>query len=104
MAIKLGDILARLQKKYPVLQKRIQESKALDNWQKAVGPGISKHTRTIRVLDRVLWIEVDHPIWKSEIHLRKRQIVDRLNETAGEAVIDDLYLVDPQLPKRRAIK
>ncbi len=84
----------------------MQEVEAVGRWAIAVGPAIAKHTRALRVQDRVLWVEVDHPIWRSELHYRKRQILELLNEgrsggLAGQLEkarepIDDLFFVDPR--------
>jgi predicted nucleic acid-binding Zn ribbon protein len=76
----ISDILRKLQARNPALSKRIQEADALSRWDLAVGAAISKHTRAIRIQDSVLWIEVDHPVWKTELHYRKRQILDLLNQ------------------------
>ena len=106
------DILKRLQQKNPVLKQRIAEAGALERWEKAVGPQIARHTRAIRVQDGVLWIEVDHPIWKSELHHRKRQVLALLNQTQPapstgtqpgapqQEVIQDLLLLDPRGPRK----
>ena len=77
----------------------MDEAQALSRWELAVGPHIAKHTRAIRVLDGVLWVEVDHPIWKSELHHRKRQILDILNrgvEGGTQPALNDLLLLDPR--------
>jgi hypothetical protein len=76
----LLDVLRKVRSGYPALSKRIDESEALGRWEIAVGPQIAKHTRAIRVQDSVLWVEVDHAIWKSELHHRKRQILTLLND------------------------
>lgn len=78
--LKLIDILGQARKQYPSLSKRLDEAEALGRWERAVGPIIAKHSRAIRVQDEVLWVEVEHPIWKSELHHRKRQILDLLNQ------------------------
>jgi predicted nucleic acid-binding Zn ribbon protein len=97
---KLTDILRMLGTKYPALTKRIGEAQALGRWEKAVGPVIGKHTRAIRVENGVLWVEVDHPAWKSELHHRKRQILDLLNRQEGsgpnDTKLEDLLLLDPR--------
>ncbi len=96
------QILRRLGARYPALTQRMEEARALTRWEKAVGPAIAKHTRAIRVQDSVLWVEVDHPIWKSELHHRKRQILAILNQqrNPGQAKADealvDLLLLDPR--------
>jgi predicted nucleic acid-binding Zn ribbon protein len=107
---RLFNILKLARTRYPVLDQRIEEAEALARWQKAVGPAIAKHARAMRVQESVLWVEVDHPIWKSELHHRKRQILDLLNgATPGTAtkpalppakqVITDLLLVEARTAK-----
>jgi predicted nucleic acid-binding Zn ribbon protein len=92
---KLANILSQVRAKYPALSKRLQEAEAVSRWEEAVGPQISKHTRAIRVQDAVLWVEVDHPVWKSELHYRKRQILDQINRSKpheAPAITDILFL------------
>lgn len=95
----LTEILSLVQKKFPALNKRIREAEALGRWETAVGPLISKHSRAIRIQEGVLWVEVDHPIWKAELHHRKRQILDLLNGTPTPSVeappLADILFLDP---------
>lgn len=93
---KLVDILKKMQSKNPVLSKRIEEASALSKWEDAVGAQIAKHSRAVRIQDGTLWVEVDHPIWKTELHLRKRQILDALNAAlkADSIAVQDLLLLD----------
>lgn len=104
---KLFDILRLARLRYPILTQRIEEAEALTRWEKAVGPAIAKHSRAIRVQESVLWVEVDHPIWRSELHHRKRQILDILNgATPGtpskpglatpKQILTDLLLIEPR--------
>jgi predicted nucleic acid-binding Zn ribbon protein len=96
---KLTEILQSIKNRYPALSNRLVEAEALSRWEKAVGPAIAKHSRAIQVKDGVLWVEVDHPVWKSELHHRKRQILGLLNQKEGSA-IQDLLLLDPRLGSR----
>ncbi len=90
----LSQILEALKRRYPKLGLRWQEAQHLSRWEEVVGPGIARHARTLRVENKVLWVEVDHPLWKAELHHRKRQILERLAKLAGESpgfpVIEDL--------------
>ena len=91
----LFDILKKVRQKYPSLSKRITESEALNRWDLAVGPAIAKHARALRIKNSVLWVEVDHPIWKSELHYRKQQILEILNKGAEQTqILEDLLLLD----------
>jgi hypothetical protein len=101
--LSLSEILKHAQSKYPALGKRLQEAEALGRWGASVGPIIAKHSRAIRIQDGVLWVEVDHPIWKSELHHRKRQILDLLNGQSKEAAtsknevpLSDILFLDPR--------
>lgn len=97
----LLDILRKVQRENPVLQRRLAEAEALSRWESAVGPQIARHARAVRVQERTLYVEVDHPIWKQELQNRKRQILDKLNAlppreagAAPEAPLEDLYFFD----------
>lgn len=96
---KLTEILSMARGHYPSLSKRLDEAEALGRWEKAVGPIIIKHSRAIRVQDETLWVEVNHPIWKSELHHRKRQILDILN-VPGKPVLKDILFLDPRASRR----
>ena len=97
------DILRVIRERYPRLDRRLQEAEAVQRWESAVGPAIAKHSRAIRVEEGVLWVEVDHPAWKSELHHRKRQVLSLLNggdpkkslSPAAEPVQDILF-IDPR--------
>ena len=82
---RLLDIIRKAQQKHPAFGRRLVEAEAVGRWEMAVGPQIAKHTSAVRVEDGVLWVEVDHPIWKSELHHRKHQILQILNEGRPEA-------------------
>ncbi len=101
----LLDIIKKAQKKYPTFSLRLAEAEALGRWQIAVGEIIAKHSRAIRVQDGVLWVEVDHPVWKSELHYRKQQILDILNchtpcatpgLSASSETLKDIIYFDPR--------
>ncbi len=99
---RLVHILGKIQAKYPALSKRLREAEAVGRWDATVGAIIAKHARAFRVQDGVLWVEVDHSIWRSELHHRKRQILDALNsgiptESQEKPLVDILFL-DPRKP------
>ena len=75
----LIEILKKAQDRYPAFFQRLTEAQALGRWEQAVGHVIAKHTRAVKIQDAVIWVEVQHPIWRSELHYRKQQILDILN-------------------------
>jgi predicted nucleic acid-binding Zn ribbon protein len=100
--LKLSEILKRARQQNPGFEQRLEEATALSRWEQAVGPQIAKHAQALRVQDGVLWVEVDHSIWKSELHHRKRQILTILNQQTAEKgkdpheILKDILFVDPR--------
>lgn len=97
---KLTDILRLIQAKNPVLTQRLREGEAVSRWEDAVGAQIAKHARAIRVQDGVLWVEVDHPVWRAELHHRKRQLLDKMNRALPNTPLRDLLLLEPRSSKK----
>ncbi len=90
-----SSVLNKARSKFPGFSKVFVEAEALARWPEAVGPIISKHSRALSVRRAVLWVEVDHPIWRSELHHRKNQILDILNGDQP-GTIKDVFFVDPK--------
>src|SRR4051812_29098244 len=59
------NIIRKAQDRHPTFSMRMAEAEALGRWPIAVGEVIAKHARAIRVKDSILWVEVEHPIWRS---------------------------------------
>lgn len=81
------------------------EAEALGRWDIAVGTLIAKHARAVRVHESILWVEVENPIWRAELHYRKQQILDILNGitpcarpslSAPKEILKDICYLDPK--------
>ena len=105
----LLDILKKAQESHPSFKLRLAEAEALGRWRVAVGEVIAKHAKAVRVQSGILWVEVEHPIWKSELHYRKQQILDILNGKMPGArsklappseILTDIYYVDSRTSPR----
>jgi len=89
-----NDILKRLRKQYPSLDIKLDQAWAVEAWSDSVGPQIAKHSKALKVSQKILTVQVDHAAWRNEIHLRKRQILEKLNRDKDpEMHIVDLYLI-----------
>ncbi|MEO5970881.1 MAG: DUF721 domain-containing protein [Bdellovibrionia bacterium] len=109
----LLNIIRKAQDRHPTFSIRLAEAEALGRWPIAVGEVIAKHARAIRVKDSILWVEVEHPIWRSELHYRKQQILDILNAKAPcprkdlsqpKDVLIDIFYIDPNPKQSRFSK
>ena len=96
---RLGEIFQKAHQRYPAFGKRLREAEAFSLWREAVGPLIAKHSRAVSVRNEVLWVEVEHSIWRSELHYRKNQILGVLNQKSPEGdhpIIKDIFFVNPR--------
>ncbi len=98
----LFEIIKKVQEKYPVFSIRYAEAEALGRWDLAVGKLISKHSRAIRVQNSILWVEVEHPIWRAELHYRKNQILNILNNktSSSKEILKDIIYLDARSEKK----
>ena len=94
------DLLERVLKKIlnsnPALNQGVQDAKIIETWPLSVGEALAKHARAVQVKGTTLLIEVDHPIWKQELHANKQLALQRLNEKLAEISIhpiEDLFLL-----------
>lgn len=104
----LFEIIKKAQERHPVFSMRIAEAEALGRWDIAVGELIAKRARAIRVQNSTLWVEVEHPIWKAELHYRKQQILDILNGktppskpglSAPKEILKDIIYLDAKFER-----
>lgn len=66
------------------LARMLRAQEGIGRWAPAVGPAVAAVTRPVRVDGAVLFVQVRSPGWVSELHLRSREIIERLNEGVGE--------------------
>ena len=92
-------IIKKILGKNPVLNQGLQDARIMETWPLAVGEALAKHARAVQVKGTTLLIEVDHPIWKQELHSNKQLALKRLNEKLREILqtektyVEDLFLL-----------
>ena len=72
----------------PVLQNR-----SLLVWSKVVGETIAKNSSAEEVKHGKLIVKVSTPVWRNELILRKKEILEKLNKALGKKVIKDIKLL-----------
>jgi predicted nucleic acid-binding Zn ribbon protein len=82
---------ARLIKKNKFSQKVFtDEDFARAVWPTAVGKAIAKHTLRVKLVRGRLIVEVEDAIWQKQLYCLSMQIVDRLRQVTGSALIEDV--------------
>ncbi len=88
----LGEILTQLVGSLGI-HTNLKRHEVLILWEEVVGEKIAKVTRAREVRDGRLFVEVESSAWRNELFYMKGEIVQHLNNRAGEQVIHDIIFV-----------
>jgi predicted nucleic acid-binding Zn ribbon protein len=67
-----------------------EEHRVFTIWEDAVGRHIARHAHPERIKRGVLFVIVSSPTWNQELTLKKKEILQRLNEHLGKHLITDI--------------
>lgn len=59
-------------------------------WEDIVGDKTACHTKPIRINKGTLYVEVDDPLWLSQLRYMKMDIIDKIDRTIKEGALKDL--------------
>ena len=76
---KLGETLENYFKNLGAPPVRVVKNLA-DDWENLVGPALAEHTRPGSVVNEVLEIVCDGPVWINQVKWSEAQIVEAYNE------------------------
>lgn len=88
--IELGQIIKQVLVKRK-MWRQYRQYLIIDQWDRLVGEQIAAVTRARRIHHRVLWVGVSDSTWSYHLTLLKPQLIKKLNEYAGEKVVEDIY-------------
>ena len=70
----------------------LDEIKAINSWDKVVGPFIASHTIDLSIKNKVLFVRVDSDALRNELNYSKSLLLKNLNELIGKDLLSDLVL------------
>lgn len=85
----LGEVIKQLISDFK-LDKKLNEARVIDSWEKIVGTMIAKHTRQLRIVNRTLYVEVDSAALRNELSYAREKIRKKLNKIAGEELLTEV--------------
>jgi len=74
------------------LEDEYREKEVLGRWEELVGKPIAMRTTKLKVLNKVLHLELNSSVMRDELFQRKTQIIDIVNEAAGFKMIEEVFL------------
>ncbi len=88
---KLNSLMDSIQNQFNLTEKRIVVD-LRNNVESIISESFSKSVIIYDLKDGKLILKVSNPIWKTEIQLRKVQIVEKFNSYLGANIIKNIVL------------
>jgi predicted nucleic acid-binding Zn ribbon protein len=73
--------------KFIGLDRKLKEVRMISTWEEVVGKTIAKNTTSLVIQDKILLVAVRSAVVKNELRLMSDQLLQVLNERAGEEII-----------------
>ena len=74
------------------LDRKLDETKVLNAWEKVVGAVISRYTSDLRINDGVLYVGLTSAALKQELLYRRTEIADLLNTECGGPIVREIVI------------
>ena len=74
------------------LNQGLLENRAIQYWEKVLGPSVARSTRRIYMYQGTLYVELNSSVLRNELLMWKDRIIINLNQAIGDEVVMDLVL------------
>lgn len=87
----LSGLVDRFMKAYG-LEGKMEEMNIINNWEEIMGKAIANRTKSVRIHEKVLYIDLDSSVMREELQNAKSVIIQKVNEYAGKDLIMNVWL------------
>lgn len=89
-AAPMKDLVDKLMRAYQ-LDGKLLEMEVLNKWEEMMGKAVAFRTTSLRINNRVLYVSLNSSVMRDELQHGKQVIIERVNQTAGKSLIDDVW-------------
>ncbi|MFC2136636.1 DUF721 domain-containing protein [Bacteroidota bacterium] len=86
---KLQEVLNESLKELNI-DNKIKQLRILKSWEELVGKTIAKYTKGLHINKKKLFVTLDSSVVRNELYMIKDGLLQKLNEIAGEDLIEDI--------------
>jgi len=87
IGVVIGECLRELH-----IERKLKEVSIVSQWEELMGRTVSVRTEKIYIRNRILYIHVTSAVLKNELLMMRQEIVNKLNENAGEKLIESMVI------------
>ncbi len=88
---KIGDVIMECLREMQI-DRKLKEVNIVAQWESLMGRTVASRTSKIYIRNHVLYIHVTSSVLKNELIMLRQDIITRLNEKAGEQLIDEIVI------------
>ena len=74
------------------IDEKLNQVRLISSWEKVMGKSVSNRTTSLRIKNKILFVQLTSAPLREELHYAKDKIIQLLNEEVGEKVIEDVVL------------
>ena len=74
------------------IDRKLKEVQLISGWESMMGKTVSSRTDRIYIRNRVLYIHVTSSVLKNELLMMRGEIMNKLNENAGEKMVEEIVI------------
>ncbi len=86
--VPLKNTLGKILKNHNI--KNLEEIKIFSSWYEIVGERMAEHTRPANISNRILFVEVDDPLWLSQLKYMKQDIIEKIDTKIKSDLFKDI--------------
>lgn len=87
----LKEVIDRWLKAYG-LDGKMKELDVIKAWPELMGTAVAHRTKSIKIRNKTLYVSLESSVMRDELAHGKSVIIQRINEHAGFAIINDVWL------------
>jgi predicted nucleic acid-binding Zn ribbon protein len=85
----LSDVL-RQYVKGTSIEKKLKEVDVVQSWEELLGKTIAHYTKNVTLRGKILFVEITSSVVKNELFMMREEICRKLNEKAGEEMVEKI--------------
>jgi len=75
------------------IKRKFEETSVVANWGELMGKSVANRTKEIYISNKKLFLRIESSVIKNEIQLMHSQIIQKINETAGSELIEEIIFL-----------
>ena len=88
---KIGDVILECLREMRI-DRKLKEVQLVSQWESMMGKTVSHRTSQIYIRNRILYLHVTSSVLKTELIMMRQDIIDKLNEKAGERMVEEIVI------------